>query len=263
MSDQIEDTELRRLEDALCRLGESMKGHKNDRQHQIDVDVYNLILEEIRRRTGPVLTGDRRIIVLPFKLYREQAKDADILLWRPSSFWDIQGRTIAWGTDGPYKHASMVMLLFGRLWQAGYHMKGNGQLSPLSGEVRRFNRTIDVYRCSDMIPRARSEVAQAAVYSMGGDYQMKNIGLITAAFLAGGLGRIPFIKEWFKQIVQHQYRMRSGAICSQDVHRAFRTAGKVELCPGFDEPLVSPNDISRSKFVQYLGTLTWPDNWVQ
>lgn len=202
---------------------------------------------------------------LEYDHYREQARAGDILEWEPDGFFDLQGRAIADGTHGPYKHTSIVLKMHDRLMQAGYHAIVGGAITPLSAEVRRHSGKIHVYR---VIQGARhggepADVQRGAISQIGGDYSMLAIRLIAFGHLLLGklLLRLPKVREWYAGIVNRASSHTANRICSQYVHSVWRTYGDVTLCPGVAEALISPNDIAKSQHVTRLGTLVWPEKW--
>lgn len=210
--------------------------------------------------------------LLGYDEYRATACEADILLWEPG---DLTGRVIAAFTAGPFCHASLVVRVAGRLFQAAYSEGKDGHLSPLSAEIRRHSGRVSVFRVKErprrngipgrpLMEQEREWIASRLVNSLGGDYAWRNIRLIAYAMLFRWCDRVPALRNLFDRLLDEQARKHTSAICSQDVVRAFRTAAAVPLVPGLTptaEPLVSPNDIGRGQAGNYVGTLVWPENW--
>jgi hypothetical protein len=202
---------------------------------------------------------------LPYDRYSPES--GDVLLWAPQS---AAGWAICLETDGPFCHASAVVRIVTRPWQAAYREGLNGYLSPLSAEVRRHSGVISVFRPRDPeTGRAcgvdtRSRVGVELMGSLSGDYAWPNIALIFAQrsrFLRW-LARIlpPLRWRWDAELAR-QTRKRTSAICSQAVARAWREGAGIDLVDGRELPLVTPNDIFRGCRECYLGTLTWPEKW--
>lgn len=215
----------------------------------------------------PSHEADTTVMILPgvlredlaYDQYNLQAMDGDLLLWEPR---DAMGEIIAHETNGPFCHASGVVHVHGRPFQSAYAEGENGFLSPLSAEVRRNSGKISVFRvrASD---QQRERVAAHLLGDLGGDYAWVNLGLIAAdiGWLARAARHLPWLRREYDRQLALQSRKRSGAICSQHQARAWKIGGLVDFCPGKPLALISPNDIARSAYVHYVGTLTWPENW--
>lgn len=204
-------------------------------------------------------------VALSYELYRRSAMDGDLLLWEPRPQpRDEIGHIIAAATRGSFCHASGVVHVHGRPFQSAYREGQNGFLSPLSAEVRRNSGLISVFRVA-MTDEQRERVAAHLIEDLGGDYAWANIALIAGHW--GWVGRlaasIPFVRAGLERGDELQSRKQSGAICSQHYARALQAGANVELSPGRQLALISPNDLGRSARVKYLGTLIWPENWKQ
>jgi len=186
--------------------------------------------------------------------------DGDVLLWLPR---DLTGNLIARGTNGPFCHVSMVAFAWGSPFQGGYHQVGDGALSLLRHEVQQHSGKISVFRVDGLGPHEGRTAAAFAMNGLSGSYASENIALIALAQSYTGrlLGLIPPVKRWWLDRARLRSRSRSSAICSQNVHRAYRDALQIELVPGKQESLVSPNDLAHSTRMKYICTLTWPQEW--
>jgi hypothetical protein len=194
------------------------------------------------------------------------AHAADVLLWEPhGSFRSrFMGQAIADATGGPFCHASLTIRANGFLLDGGYHYAINGYMRHLSSEVRENSGSISVFRpVPELDAITEHEVANNVMGSLTGRYAIGNIGLITLALTCGWAKHLPFADDWFRAAIRRASHRRTGAICSQDVHRGYRMKGKTVLVDGKDEALISPNDLARSPRLKYVGTLTWPTHWMR
>ena len=125
-------------------------------------------------------------------------------------------------------------------------------------EVRENPGKIHVFRAVPELDQiTEHDVAVNVLGSLSGTYAIGNIGLIMLAIGFGWARFIPVLRDWFNAAVRRASRKRKGAICSQDVHRAYRMKAKLTLVDGKDEALITPNDLGRSPRLKYIGTLAW------
>lgn len=204
---------------------------------------------------------DAAQVLVPYDVYRADALDGDVLLWKPH---DLIGELIARETNGPYCHASAVVFVHDRPFQSAYREGENGFLSPLSAEIRRNSGQIDVYRAPiDAIQRA--QIRRHLLDDLGGDYAWANIQQFVLD--ASWFGRLFEGLPWFRARLQSRRasleRSRTSSICSQHVARAYGRGARYELCPQRSYSRTSPNDLARSPRLKYHATLTWPEGWKQ
>ena len=224
----------------------------------------------------PLPTDNREIIPglnrvwLPYDSY--VAANGDFLLWEATT---AAGLAIAVETKGPFVHASGVVKIMMRPFQAAYQEGLNGYLSPLSAEVRRHSGKISVFRPFDpdtqslgtkrpFGPDVCDRVAFEFMNSLGGDYEWTNIALIFAQrslLLRLAAKVIPPLRHYWERELARVNRKRTSSICSQNVARGWAKGADLELVEGKPLPLVTPNDLGIACRDAYLGTLTWPAKW--
>jgi hypothetical protein len=219
--------------------------------------------------THEIIPGLKRVW-MPYDSY--VASNGDFLLWEWTT---AAGLAIAVETKGPFVHASGVIKINQRPFQAAYQEGLNGYLSPLSAEVRRHSGKISVFRPFDpdtfsqgkkrpFGPDVCDRVAFEYANSLGGDYEWTNIALIFAqrSMLLRLVGTvIPPLRRRWEQELARTNRKRTSSICSQNVARGWLKGADLELVEGKPLPLVTPNDLGTSCREAYLGTLTWPAKW--
>lgn len=214
---------------------------------------------------------------ISYNEYRHDANDADILLFEPSGCWmeRFGGALIAHATDGPFDHAAAVKWIVGdnhevgiddRPWVSEYTIPVP-HLVPLSAKVRQYSGKVSVFRYRGLDPKdeePRSEkIGAELMKTLGGQYRYGNLGLIALTRLA--LIRwlfwfVPALRRWRDRWIARESRKRTYGICSQHVSRAYKFGAGIELVR---KPLaeISPNDIARCPQLEYLFTLTWPNDW--
>ena len=188
---------------------------------------------------------------LPYAEYREQALNADILLWRPTSMW---GRVIAAGTRGPWCHAAAVRWSTGtrrRLMSMQYREGVGSYETPTRDEVAKWPGKCDVFRVPDLSDERRQGIADRLFDNLGGDYSWKSIWLIAMGYLPvlRWMHNVPGVGEW----VEGKLAESAALICSSFVADGYWTDGVTFVRR--ETGLVSPNDIGRSTVGKYLGTL--------
>lgn len=187
---------------------------------------------------------------LPYAEYREQAQNADILLWRPTSVW---GHIIASGTRGPWCHAAATKWARNgtdRLLSIQYREGIGGYAIPTRDEVRQHPGRCDVFRV-EMDAATRESVTDTLMDSLGGDYNWASIWLIAMGYLPvlRWLHNVPGVETW----VERKLSSSAALICSAYVERGFRLHDMPFIRR--EGGLVSPNDIGRSTLPEYVGTL--------
>jgi hypothetical protein len=185
---------------------------------------------------------------LPYKKYREEiARDADILLWEPTSFY---GRVIATATNGPFSHCSAAIWIEKRLCDVGFEEKCGPKMSLLSDRVRKHPGKISVFRAPQS-PRV-DFVRALLIDNLRGDYNWSGIRALAWCHLLGlrWLIRSPQYRRWI-----HSLSVQSaGAFCSQHVARCFAQGAGITFVRR-ENAEISPNDIGLSSATEYLGTL--------
>ncbi len=178
--------------------------------------------------------------------YRRDARDCDILLWEPTSWY---GHVIAVGTDGPFSHVSSALWWSARLMSVGYEEGKDGVVEPLRSVVRRFPNKLSIFRVKG--PFDREAVKDRMIRDLGGKYQWCNIRLIA-------LMNFPFIR-WIKATPAIRRRIAeashktAGGICSQFIARSFSEDEVSFVRKHYS--VTTPNDLGNSPKVDYLGTL--------
>ena len=177
---------------------------------------------------------------LPYEQYREQeARGADILLWRPTSMW---GHVIAAGTQGPWCHAAGVYWHKGRLCSAQYHEKIGGYSVPTSTEIKKYPGRCDVFRVTSLSEVDCDDIGDTLFNTLGGPYGWGKIATIAlhSMLIVRWLHNTERVGGW----LQRQAMKTSAMICSSHVDNAFRHHG--HLFVKKPNGMVAPNDIGRS-----------------
>lgn len=189
-------------------------------------------------------------IALPHEQYRGDARDFDLLLWRPKGL-SLFGRAITLATAGPYSHASVAYWCAGRLWSLEYSEGvGGGHARLLSADVRRWSGAIDVFRVPDFEPPEQTgELIGQTLATMDLRYSWTAI----AAFLLG----VAPVTRLFPALRRRV--ARAGAfVCSTWAAHVYQHILGVQLVDG--PPMdATPNDLARSRDTQYRGTLEWQE----
>jgi len=186
---------------------------------------------------GPLVRQDFRLAELLPVLDR-----GDLLLFRGFQFIARPGR-------GLYSHAalfdwfgSVPYVLETRAWYGA-------RAVTLASQVERYPGVIDVYR-PDLMNRWLHFSRHATCHHMrlfaGRDYGWTNV-------LLAGLRHTPFVR-WFLPVNTAETDAAQPPFCSMAVSAAYR-AGGVDPVPGLSDRLTEPNDLARSAFFTYLGTL--------
>lgn len=184
--------------------------------------------------------------------YKTEAKDCDIGLWRPRSWW---GRIIAEATDGPYSHACGILWWGDALWQVAYDEKHGGYGAPLEASVFQHPGVIDIWRVK--VDYDSAAVKKYMKGRLGYDYNwsyIRTIALLNAPFVRW------FRVELAKRIVQKAERGTAGGICSS--HIAYSFAEDSVFFLRKELSLVNPNDFYRSMITKYVGTLVGCESMV-
>lgn len=191
---------------------------------------------------------------------RHDLQPGDVCLWEPH---DAISYAIARETKGPFCHASVVDIVHATPIDMGYHYASDGCMTLLRHQVQLHSGKISVFRIPGLHDAERRTVAAYAMNGLGGAYAIDNIALIALGQFGIGrlLGLIPPLKRWYLDRVRRQSRKKSSAICSQNVHRAYREGLRLNLVSGKAEALVSPNDLARSARLKYQFSMTYPQNW--
>ena len=176
--------------------------------------------------------------------YKETAKDCDLLLWRPTSWY---GHVIARATNGPYSHISGVLDWSGSLWQVGYEEGKGGYGSPLAVAAQRWPGRMDVFRVSVNYDVAL--VAERMKARLGWEYKWGYIRMLA-------LLNAPFFRwlDWSANIMRRAERSTAGGICSSHIATSF-CEDEVFFQDGVIASEITPNDIYHSPITDYIGTL--------
>lgn len=187
-------------------------------------------------------------VQLPYDEYRQQARNADVLLWRPTSLW---GHVIAAGTQGPWCHAAGVVWHRNRLCSVQYREGVGGYAVPTSTEINQWPGRADVFRVARLDEVQRDDIADTMFGTLGGPYGWGRIGAIAlhSVLILRWLHNTPRVGDWL-----HRQASRTTAnICSSHVDNSYRRHGV--LFTRRPSGLVTPNDLGRSAVLDYVGTL--------
>lgn len=176
--------------------------------------------------------------------YRKVAKDCDLALWEPTSWW---GNCIANGTGGPFSHITAVMRWNGRLMNVGYEEGKGGFAAPFRHDVERYGGKIHIFRADAKFDRAA--VSAALINNLGFDYAWSNIKLIA---LTHSMGLRLFQPAWLQRRIIEASHKTGGGICSQHVARSFAADGVRFI--GKQLAVTTPNDIGMSAIATYICT---------
>lgn len=180
----------------------------------------------------------------PYEQFRDEIRDGDLLLWRPTS---LLGRAICLATWADYSHASMAAWNDnGRLynlemvqWQGGRHVL-------LSHQLAKWPGSCEVWRPRSDFFDGHGAVKQM-MWLLGQHYGWSDFARITT--------RLFFPRIVLPKAVDSDDpdvpRVCSAAYCF-----AARTGGGFAPCPGKPDLEVSPADLAKSQFASYIGTPT-------
>ena len=192
--------------------------------------------------------------------YREMARDCDLLLWTPTSWF---GRMIAAATGGPFSHVSAATWWEERLMSVGYEERKGGSAVPLRNEVLQHPGVISVFRIDEEIDFEPRFVKARMINDLGFPYSWTTLRKLSLLYL-------PVVRwlrgtSWMRSLLENpslshlarSSRQPAGRICSQHVARSFAEDDVFFI----HKPLaqVTPNDIALSETVEYLGTLVLPE----
>lgn len=188
---------------------------------------------------------------LPYEQYRSEARNADILLWRPVGLWT---RLVARGTHGPWCHAAGVRWFRNgtdRLISMQYKEGMGGYMAPTRDEVARYPGKADVFRVTSIDDATRDAIADQLLDTLGGEYAWSNIRAIAWMYAPGlrWLADVPAVADWLEGRLAETGSM----ICSSHIAAGYWH----HKIPFVKRPtgMVSPNDIGRSGVTSYVGTL--------
>lgn len=193
---------------------------------------------------------------LKFSEYAAVAKDCDLALYKPTSFF---GRTIATYTGGPFSHVTGILHWNDvHTWMsAGYEERKGGIVEPLKSMVQQYPGVVCVYRvipdvlCNDL----RKKIKQALVRNLGWRYRWSAIRMLALTYL-------PFVRlftsrRWFEDRVRKTSQGLREGICSMHVARSFGNNDILFIRKPYS--VTTPNDVARSTICEYIGTL-YPDD---
>lgn len=180
---------------------------------------------------------------------RSQIRDADLLLWLPTS---LHGRAICGASDGIHSHASLacwVTLSSGsrRLLCLDTQEGRGGGVSPLSAMVSRHPGKIDLYQANSdnrwpEYEPLRSKLAEA----FWDEVTPLEYGLWTAAHM--GLTRLALLRFLVRPNHDDQHISARPPVCSQAILRLIRRITGVDMVPGLSDSSSWPVHIERSLF---------------
>ena len=191
----------------------------------------------------------------PYSEARLRIQDADLLLWRPTSW---MGWIIARGTGSPYSHASKAAWVTDDvLFTIGTEEGKGGTAELLSALVAAYPGMIDVYAAN---PDERwPEYDRAASIAWSWRYVL-NRKYGWWATIRAGLSRV-IVLRWFRFFNPSRDDEANGnhvPNCSAACSMADRIGGGVDPVPGMADICTEPDDLSHSPFYRYRFTLV-PD----
>ena len=198
-------------------------------------------------------TDNHRLV--PYSEARGQIRDADLLLWRPTS-WD--GWIIAQLTRSEHCHASKAAWEASRLMTLGTEGGKGGIAEPLSEQVAKYPGIIDVYEVN---PEGRwhgydraASIAWTRNHVVGQKYGWW-------ATIRSGLSRV-IVLRWFPYFSPNRDDEANGTKppnCSAACSMSDRLGGNVDPVENLSDLATEPGDLARSPFYKYRFTLT-PDS---
>ena len=182
---------------------------------------------------------------------RDQIRDADLLLWRPTS---LHGRAICGASDGIHSHASLtcwVTLSSGsrRLLCLDTQEGRGGGVAALSAMVSRHPGKIDVYWANkgDKWPEYEPLRAKLAEQFWNEITPLKS-GIWTAVHM--GLTRLTLLRFLVKPNHDDQHISGRPPVCSQAILRLIRRVTGIDIVPGLADNSSWPVHLERSLFCQ-------------
>lgn len=180
--------------------------------------------------------------------------NAWLYLYRPRGWRKWKSRIIADATGGPYSHAGLIR----RTRDNGTScldvlemIEGKGgRAVPLDSIVRRYPRSVDVYR-PDLTHFPEFDPAGTVAYMhqlTGRDYGWWSLVKLIVR-------RVPILWHVFRSKSQDPREWTCAPFCSFAVAAAARIGGRVDPVRNLSADLVTPNDLCRSLLWEYAYTL--------
>jgi hypothetical protein len=184
---------------------------------------------------------------VPYSQARRQIHDADLLLFRPRTWYT---KAIAVAGRSEYVHAAMAGWWNGRLMCVEM-TSGGGRAQLLSNIVEQWPGSCDVYRSNGKRGHrfSRAKALAAMVEITGKPYG--TVALWHAAWL-----HIPIWRFLVAPALDDADVSGLPLFCSEAVSVACKRGG-VDPVPNLADQITEPGDLARSAFFAYKFTLTW------
>jgi hypothetical protein len=182
--------------------------------------------------------------LMPLAAAAWQILDGDLLLFRRRGLIAIAGR-------GEHSHAAKAAWWGDELFCLEVREWHGGRAVTLASQVRRFPKSIDVYRANPAnrwpeYDRTRSTMMMRRL--AGCDYGY-------AAVLAAAMLHLPIVRLAVRAEVDDRAIDRRPPFCSQACAMVDRLGGGIDSVPHLADRLTEPADLARSPFYEYLFTL--------
>jgi hypothetical protein len=202
--------------------------------------------------------NDRRRYV-PYSEARREIRNADLLLWRPTS---LHGWLVSRLTRSEHCHASKaswVAISPDRSVLAAIETaeRTGGTSGPLSEQVERYAGAIDVYEANPDDRWPEYDRAASIEWSWR-NIPGKPYGLW--ALVRAGLTLLPWVRLLVQPSRDDMANGTKAPHCSAACSMADRIGGHVDPVPGRSDLATEPGDLERSSFYRYRFTLV-PDDW--
>ena len=198
-----------------------------------------------------VMPGVKKVD-LTYEEYRESAKTADVALYTPTSY---SGRAIARHTGGPgynFCHIDGIVkwVEVDRLMACGYQEGIGGTCRPFSKLVKPGNTHI--FRYEELDENLLKCVSRKYAQTTGEPYKWRNI--VTLFLTLSTIGRLVVPNSLMQKWILSASNSQGSGICSQHIARAWQGCNR----PLLHKPLslITPNDISQSPLLNYVGTIS-------
>ena len=174
--------------------------------------------------------------------YRNQFKDADILMFKGVGF---VSKIIKWRTKSAYSHAGIVAWWNDRLMVLEAVGKGV-EARPISYALNHYKGSFDYYRLKEEVPITAEQRKKMIVYAQ------RQLG---KGYATGQLIRF-FFKLLFnlKMASKDEGKPPGKFFCSQYVSAVYNEGG-FDLAIEFGDKFTTPNQIAKSKLLEYVGTV--------